>query len=472
MARAPATVSDETLALSRYMARALGRRLPTAVVEKAKHHILDTLAAMVSGSRLGPGRKAIAFVATLGGVSSRGGEAGIVGTRLAGGAAQVALANGIMAHADETDDSHLTSHTHPGSAIVPAALAASEVNRSSGRDFLRAVVLGYDVGCRSTKALDVDGFSASWRSPHSFGGTFGAGAAAGALFGLDPLKARHLLSYSAQLASGCGSYMHDPGHIEKAFVYAGKSAHNGVLAASLVANGFTGAIDVFSGERNFLDAYAAIPHREELAAELGRRYEVVGTNIKKWTVGSPIQSVLDSVEGLIRDHGIGADAVEAIEVRMAPRYARTADNRPFPDVNVQHLTALMLVDGTATFASCHDAARMKDPRVLALRRRLRLVPTESLEGLRPARQAIVVIDTRDGRRLTRHTKAVRGTIDNPMGRDEVVAKVRDLMSGILGKARTGRLIDTVMAIEDVKDMRKLRPLLSAPTPKGGSFYGR
>ncbi len=114
--------------LSEYIAGALTQALPDAVVEKARHHILDTLAAMVSGTELKPGRLAIGYVQAQGGPS----EASVVGTRLRTSAVNAALANGMLAHADETDDSHALSRTHPGCAVVPAALAIAERQRASG----------------------------------------------------------------------------------------------------------------------------------------------------------------------------------------------------------------------------------------------------------------------------------------------------------------------------------------------------
>ena len=135
------------------------------------------MAAMVSGSRLTPGKKAIAYVKTLGGVK----EAGVIGSRIVTTAINAALANGMLAHADETDDSHAPSLTHPGCGIVPAALAMAERQGCNGTALLRAVALGYDVGCRLTQSLDAYQFRNDGHSTHSFGPMFGAAAAAGAL---------------------------------------------------------------------------------------------------------------------------------------------------------------------------------------------------------------------------------------------------------------------------------------------------
>ncbi|MGE0651736.1 MAG: MmgE/PrpD family protein [Alphaproteobacteria bacterium] len=459
MIKALAHISPETDCLSRYMAAAGRRRLPAAVTERAKLHILDTLSAMISGSELLPGRRAIAYVEGLGGRR----EAAVAGSRIVTSAPNAALANGMLAHADETDDSHVASHTHPGCAVVPAALAAAEKVHAGGRAFLRAVTLGYDVGCRLTRALDVDALTAAYRSTHSFGGTFGAGAAAGCLFALSPAQMRYLLSYCAQLASGCTSNVRDGEHIEKAFDFGGMPAHHGALAATMVAAGFTGVDDVFSGERNFLDAFAPIPHPEELCGDLGKRYEVTETNIKRWTVGSPMQAALDSLEWLMREKGITPREVEAVRIHLAPRASRTVDDAPMPNINAQHLAALMLIDGTLTFTTSHDAARMKDSAVRTLRRRVRIVPNEELATAKPARQAIVEIDSRDGRKFSRRTVTVRGTTGNPMDRADVAAKARGLMEPVIGVRRTTRLIDAVFTLDKLDDVTRLRPLFVPQT---------
>ena len=237
--------------LSAYIAAALRRPLPPAVVEKTKHHVLDTIAAMVSGSRLAPGKKAIGYVKTLGGIK----EACVIGSNIITTAVNAALANGMLAHADETDDSHAPSLTHPGCGIVPGALAMAERERCKGAAFLRAVALGYDVGCRLTQSLDAYEFRNDGHSTHSFGPMFGAAAAAGALAGLREIQVRHLLSFAAQQASGISCWMRDGEHVEKAFDFGGMPARNGVAAATMVAYGFTGVDDVFAGERNFFVAY-------------------------------------------------------------------------------------------------------------------------------------------------------------------------------------------------------------------------
>jgi len=443
--------------LSAYIASALRRSLPPAVIEKTKHHILDTLAAMISGSRLAPGMRAIGYVKTLGGVK----EACVIGSNIITTAVNAALANGMLAHADETDDSHAPSLTHPGCGIVPAALAMAERERRNGAALLRAVALGYDVGCRLTQSLDAYQFREDGHSTHSFGPMFGAAAAAGALADLRERQVRHLLSFTAQQASGISCWMRDGEHVEKAFDFGGMPARNGVTAATMVAHGFTGVDDVFAGERSFFVAYGRKPDPAVLARGLGANYEIMNTNIKRWSVGSPVQAPLDSLRDLILKHQIKAADVEKVVVRVAHQGANTVDNRDMPDICMQHMCAVMLIDGNVTFASSHDQKRMRDREVLALRNRIELRGDDALSAAMPSRQGIVEVRLRDGRELKRHTTAVRGTAENPMTRGEVDEKSYDLMAPVIGRARARKLCDAVWKLEKVRDSRGLRPLLRA-----------
>jgi len=401
--------------------------------------------------------RAIGYVKTLGGVK----EACVIGSNIITTAVNAALANGMLAHADETDDSHAPSLTHPGCGIVPAALAMAERERRNGAALLRAVALGYDVGCRLTQSLDAYQFREDGHSTHSFGPMFGAAAAAGALADLRERQVRHLLSFTAQQASGISCWMRDGEHVEKAFDFGGMPARNGVTAATMVAHGFTGVDDVFAGERSFFVAYGRKPDPAVLARGLGANYEIMNTNIKRWSVGSPVQAPLDSLRDLILKHQIKAADVEKVVVRVAHQGANTVDNRDMPDICMQHMCAVMLIDGNVTFASSHDQKRMRDREVLALRNRIELRGDDALSAAMPSRQGIVEVRLRDGRELKRHTTAVRGTAENPMTRGEVDEKSYDLMAPVIGRARARNLCDAVWKLEKVRDARGLRPLLRA-----------
>jgi 2-methylcitrate dehydratase PrpD len=429
------------------MSEARNLTLPANVIEKAKHHILDTFAAMISGAELPPGRAAIQFARAYGGekVST------VAASNLVCGPIEAALANGVMAHADETDDSW-PNGWHPGCNVVPAALALGEQFGISGMHFVRAVTLGYDIGARMLVALRPGVFE-THKSTHSIGGVFGAAAAAGCAASLNPQQMRWLIDYTAQQSSGIAAWSRDSDHIEKGFAFGGMPARSGVTSAVLVHSGWTGVDDILSGDDNFLLANA--PHGDPAALidKLGERFEIMPTSIKKWSVGSPIQAPLDALEIMMKKRPPGSldpDQVREIVVRMDPRTS-VVNNREMPDVCIQHMLAIMLLDKTATFKSSHNKPRMQDPAVLRQRAKVRLDP--------PAGQPLLTVVLADGTRLSEEVRAVLGTAGNPMSRDQVVSKARELMAPVIGAPAGGKLIERLLDLETVKSVRDLRALI-------------
>ena len=182
------------LELAAYMAGALKRKLPPEVSERAKIHLVDTVSAIVSGTRLLPGKRAVAYVKSLRGPR----EAGVLGTRVVTSAMYAALANGISAHADETDDTHPPTRSHPSASIVPAVLAIGERNELAGEAMLRAMVLGWDIGTRVLLALDKEHLLRTGHHAGAKAGLFGSAAATAALLKLDARRMRYVLAYCSQ----------------------------------------------------------------------------------------------------------------------------------------------------------------------------------------------------------------------------------------------------------------------------------
>ncbi len=442
--------------LSAYMSAAANKPLPTEVIEKTKHIVLDTFAAMISGSELPPGKFAIRFARTYGGERI----ATVAGSNVVCGPIEAALANGMLAHSDETDDTHAPSQSHPGASVVPSALAVGEKFGIDGTRFLRAVALGYDIGPRVTMTLGkLQYMMASHRSTHALSGTFGSAAAAACAAGLNTQQMRWLLSWTAQQASGLASWQRDTEHVEKAFDFGGMPARNGVTAALLVAAGATGVDDVFSGTDNFFEAFGPMNSPDILIDELGERYEITRTQIKKWTVGAPIQAPLDGLDLLLKKYRFKPADVRQIVVKVPTDEARIVNNREISDINLQHLMAVMLIDRTVTFGAAHDTARMQDPAVLKERAKVQLIGDDELERHMPDREAIVEVTLTDGVSHSEYVKTVRGSAGNPMTREEVIAKARDLITPVLGGATFEKLSAQVFNLEKTNSIRQVRPLL-------------
>jgi 2-methylcitrate dehydratase PrpD len=456
--RLPAPAGDVTARVARYMAAAAARAVPPEIALQAKHRILDTLAASVSGARLKPGDMAVRYVRAQGGVP----EASVFTTAVRTSAVHAAFANAMFAHADETDDVELATKAHPGCSVVPAAIAVGERDDRSGAELIRAVALGYDVCCRWLMALGPARVRANHRSAEGVGATMGAAAAAAGMARLDERGMRFVLSYAAQQVSGVWSWERDLEHVEKAFDFAGMGARNGVAAALMVQAGFTGVADVLDGEHNALEAHSTEPRPEQMFAGLGERFFVAESAIKTYSVGFPVQAALDAFFTLKRENGFTLETVEKVIVRLPEDGAAIVNDRSMPDVNCQYLIAVALVDGRLSFEASHSYERMNDPQVLAVKPRVQLVGDRALMDPAAPRSGRVEVRLRDGRTLTHFTRHPPGTKENPLDRAGVSAKARELMAPVLGSSRTEALVERVYDLEQVRSVRELARMLVVP----------
>ncbi|MDE2940104.1 MAG: MmgE/PrpD family protein [Chloroflexota bacterium] len=447
---------DITGQLASYMVEARDRSLPPDVAVAAKHRILDSLAAVISGARLKPGEMAIKYIGLQGGTP----EASVLATDIRTSAVNAALANGMFGHADETDDFEPVTKSHPGCSVVPAALAMAERAGSSGEELIRAVALGYDLCCRFLLALDPDAVRGGHRSAEGTSSTMGSVGAAASIARLDEAGMRYSLSYAAQQVSGLWSWVRDAEHVEKAFDFAGMGARNGVTAATMSEAGLTGVWDIFQGEHNVLQALSLDPRPQEMVAGLGSRFFITETAIKPYSVGYPIQAPLDAFFALQRRHGLTVDNVESVTVRLPRDGAGVVNNRSMPDVNCQHMIAVALMDGEVTFLSTHDYQRMSDPATLSVKDRITLIADEDLMDPSAPRSGKVAANLKDGSTVEHFTPHAYGTKENPMSTDDVNAKVRRLLEPVLGERRTETVIASVNELENLPDIRELIPYLT------------
>jgi 2-methylcitrate dehydratase PrpD len=427
-------------ALAEYMLAARQVALPVEVIQKGKSHILDTFAAIVSGSTLKAGKLGLQHARAQGGQE----ECAVLGSNFRTTPINAAFANGMSAHADETDDSN--SQLHPGCAMVPAALAVAESQNRNGEAFLRAVILAYDIGFRFHVAFEP-------RST-SFGATYGASAAAGTLAELNHLQLCYLISYAAQQASGSRAWVGDDDHIEKAFDYAAMPARNGVTAALLVQSGFTGNRDVLEGDQNIIKTYAPCDP-SKLLSDLGRKFTITGCLVKKYPVGSPMMETVDATLAMLSKQPIRPQDVEKVVVRIPASGARTVNNRKMPDVNVQYMVSNILLDGKLTFESAHDYHRLQDPRLQEMKQRVDLILDEELERTGARFQGLVEVTLKDGKTLREHVSNCRGRPENPMSPEEVEKKAAWLLEPVLGKKNSDQIIDAMRRIETLASVRDL-----------------
>lgn len=444
-----------TAQLVEYIVGARTRALPDTALESAKHHFVDTLASIVSGSRLMPGQRGAEYARA----RCQSGPAVVIADGDGASEEFAALANAMAAHADETDDTHELSKSHPGSSIVSTALAVAQANGRNGTEMLRAIALGYDVGPRVNMSLwtDFAEIRKQRRGTPTISGMFGSAAAAASLTELDETHVRYLLSYVAQQVSGMNSWKRDQDHIEKAWVIAGWPAYGALLALSLVCTGWTGVDDVFAGDPNFIDIVGDSPDPAQLIAELGTRFEVQRTHIKVHSVGSPAQAPVQALQSLIRQHELTDHQVAAVTVRLPAVLAHTVQrSRKMANINLQYLMSVTLADGGLNFAAAHDDERFARWDADGGDQRIQVIAEESWA---PRRQAVVEVTTVGGRQLDCRVDPVRGAPDNPMSEAEVAEKAVGLMGPVLGDGRAAEVVKAAFDVDSDGGLDRLTALL-------------
>jgi 2-methylcitrate dehydratase PrpD len=436
------------------------RDVPPEVVAAARLVLLDTLGAMLvaSAPRYPASRLVMDFVRRLGGTP----ESTLVGQGRRTSCVSAALANGTLGYYCDIEPYHAGAILHAPAVVVPASLAVGEKESADGRRFLAAVVLGIEVACRVSYALDPVALYNRGFHPSAIAGAFGAAAAAGFLFRLRPQRQAVALGLALQQACGLLAWADDPTEHSRP-LNCGLAARNGVTAAYLARLGFGGPPAPFEGKYDAFTAFSGAGHPDALLADWGRRYYLPEFAYKRYSSCAFTHPGLDALLGLAADEKLTAADVEQIVLRFPRNGAHMIDDNPLKSHNAQYILPVGLVFGRVLI---HDILfdRARHPEVARLGAGMRLVHDPALDAGYPARYTSVVeIVTRDGRRLARRVEAARGTAENPLSPEEVRAKFRDLAAGAVPAARAGAIARLVDRIERAPDLRRLGSLLRAPT---------
>lgn len=430
-----------------YVAGAGAAPLDVDTVERASLHLLDTLASVVACRDLEPATVARRYVSTWAGHPSAGRSATMLGTATRAPLVDAVFAGAMTGHAAEINDFAPSVFVQPGPAVVASALGVGEALDSSGEAVLRAIVAGYELAVRVPRALGVSNLRRAGVANHGVGPCFGAAASAAALLELVPEQVAHLLSLVAQQAAGSWQWLLDVEHIEKAFVFAGLGARNGVHAALLVDSGFRGVPGVVDREGTW---FTSPPFSHEkgdgdldaLTDGLGTRSVLSDVAFKRYPVGGPTQPVVEALLDLTRE--VRAADVASVLVEMPGRWEAFRD-AAMPALNVPYLAAIVLLDDHLDFVSAQSLERFHgDAGVRALMDVVvvRHDPAqEAGPGEARTESARVTITTTDGRRLERFVPNVLGFPSHPMERAHVEAKAIELVAPHLGAARARSLVE-------------------------------
>jgi 2-methylcitrate dehydratase PrpD len=438
-----------TITLAGWAATVAAGDLPESARTAAPVLFLDWLGNAIGGSR---GDSSAAMARFLDRRAPRG-PATVVGRRDGLDPTWAAIANGQSAHVLECDDTHQASSSHPGAAVWAAMLALAEREDATLGEAFVAAVVGYEVVGRLGEALGPAEHYARGFHPTGTCGAIGCAVAAARLLGLGPATMVHAIGIASSQAAGSMEFLADGAWTKR--LHPGWAAHAGLIAADLAAAGFTGPASALEGRSGFLASHSAAPRPARLTDGLGEEPVIGRTSIKAHACCRYEQAPIDGLLRLRREHALSPADVESVAIGVlgagwdivAEPRARKIGPRSVVDAqfSMPFGAAVALVCGRASIHE-HAPATLVDPDVRAMMERVRCVRDPALDARYPRQwPAWVEIRTRDGRLLRAEVDHPKGDPENPLSRDERVAKFLDLAGDALP---ADRLDAVIAAIED------------------------
>lgn len=449
-----------TRALAQFASELTYEKVPKYVIEHAKICLLDTFGCGLFGSTLPWARIVADFARELGEKQ----EAAVWGRDFKVCAPNAALANGTAVHSFELDDLHKTAIIHPGGVAIPPALAVAEkVGGCDGKEFVTAVVAGYEVGIRVGMSV---GTSHLQKGFHNTGtnGTFCSGAAAGRILRLDPEKMTHDLGIAGTQAAGLMAAQYSA-MVKR--MHAGRAAQSGVYGALLAQKGLTGITNILEADfGGYCKTMSDAADMDKLTVGLGENFETEKVGFKPYAAGGSTHTAHEAVKSIMNKNRIKAEMIDKITIRSTTvTYHHTSwEYRPqgvtSAQMNMQYVVAITALEGDI-FINQFTEEKVNDPKIIEYSRKVEVIPDADLDKLGPEfRHAIIAeIKTKDGKIFSERVDTAKGSNKNPMTTDEVIRKYKTLAGKVLEKKRVDELYDVVLNLEKVSDVRKLASLL-------------
>jgi 2-methylcitrate dehydratase PrpD len=432
--------------------------IPDEAIMVAKQCILDSLGTMLAGSRERATQIAMRYAKDSGGKP----EAGAIGGRFQTSLTNAALINGTSAHALELEQSGMDSGPE-GFIVVPVALNAAEVYKRSGKDLLEAVVIGWELMARITLgcygALKRGFIGPSCTGPLAY---------AAMLSKLMKLNLDQAVMAIALTADQSGGLVQNNTMCH--FLESGFAARNAVTAALLAKEGMKGQADVIEGIRGFWELFCGDDHDEEtIFKNLGNPFYFVspGVMVKKYGCCGYIHSPLDALFQLMKEHNIHYDEIDKVEVNVHPHARwgfRILEPRDGAEakLSVPHALGAAMLDGKVDLRTFSDMGAA-DPRYKEARNKVDMIVREDWASKRAAATPVpTTIKLKDGRvySKTLSRPQIKGSKDNPLSREEFIARYKMLAGVVLNPTQVRRSIELVDHLENLEDISELMELVT------------
>jgi len=449
-----------TKAWAEYIAGFATAEIPAALRDRTLQMILDGSGALLGASdpRISTGQRVGGFVREQGGAP----VASVVGQGFKTNVINAALANGTMGYACDVEPHHPEGVLHPIAVMVPAALAVAEATGASGRDFVKAVIIGCELEYRLSMALGpVEQYNLGFH-PSAVCGAFGATAAAGVLLGLDVAQATHALGLAGCQASGLMAWESDETENSRPFQM-GMAARNGVTSALLAKRGFGGPISIFDDGHTVFGAFSRKPTQDHLVRELGSRYDgIMELAIKPYSSVSFLHPALDSLLAIATREKLALDDVARIVLRFPASGTHCIDNNPLKSHCAQYILPVALTAEGLRVIDLFRDRRLTDAGVRRLAAQVTVVKDQELDQSFPDRyETIVEVTTTAGKTFSDRNGIARGYPEAPMSEAELSAKLRRIAGTVASENRIRALESAAAGLWDAADVSAYAAVMGA-----------
>jgi 2-methylcitrate dehydratase PrpD len=452
---------NATQRLARFALDLNYRRIPAAVIDRAKACILDTLAVSLYGSTKPWSRTVVEFVRD----SGNQGDSTIFGANWKAQAAQATLANGVMAHAFELDNVRQPgAGVHPGATAFLPAFAMAEEKKADGKALLTAFVAACEVmsriGVAAGNSLERRGFHAPGLT-----GTFGAAVAAGRLLGLNERKLVNALGIAGSYSGGLIEFSRCQEGAMIKRLHLGKAGEGGVTAALLASRGFAGPESILEGKFGFCRTFSDSPKLSYLTHRLGQTFESLNICIKRCACHINAHAPIEALQKLrekidFNPEDIREIVVGGIEKLVTHHAIYQPKDLMMAQYSIPFCVALSIYFDPTDPAS-FDEKKLKDKKILAMMRRVRLKVDHEIEQKGWDRAARVTIDLGKKHRHSTLVIHFKGTPRNPMSPLEVQDKARKLTRGMLPERQLEQLVEAVDHLEKIENVSRIGRLLQS-----------
>lgn len=423
--------------------------LPPEVVLQAKKSILDLIGVALAGSVTELGGIVFNYFSEIGGKP----EATVIGKNGKAPALHAAMMNGIFAHALELDDGQRWSGVHPGSPIIPAALAAAELSRAPGRSLIVGTIVGYEIAIRIGKAINPSHIERGFH-PTGTVGPFGAAAAAGMILGLDSEKMIQAFGLAGLHGAGLLQVV-DEGGMAKP-VHPGKAASGGLFSAQMALNGVKAPERILEGKKGFLKAMSDKIDTESLVEGLGSRFEICEAYFKLHASCRHTHPVIDALLEILREKRLDPNRIERIRIETYPIALQFCghglDERSLhpsdAKFSIPYSLALAAFNGGCGI-DVFTQGELARPEVQRLAQRVEMATSKKWGSLYPEKRGATVSLEIDGNMHQCDIGHARGDPENPISMDELYEKFHVNAAQAISSERARQLMERIMGLDHV-----------------------